>query len=492
MKRFYLAISCLLTSMAVMANNIQVSNITASGTNISFTVAWDNSWNTMSNINPLYPNNWDGAWVFIKYQNNIDNLWKHAKVSSTVTDHTISGGILEINTVSDGMGIFLRRTNPGNGSVSATVTLKMNPLTGTGAFNFKVFATEMVYIPQGNFQLGDGQVSGAAYFSSQDIDATKQSGGINAGALFSGSPALSANFPMGYNAYYLMKYELTTEQWVDFLNTLTYDQQANRIDVAPNAVVNTQIYTPTAGTIMDNIIKIQSTGLNNTLPATFGCDLDGDNVYNETNDGQNIAFPMINKADFFAWLDWSGLRPMTELEFEKAGRGTQNRVAGEYAWGSTEIVTKLRTNLSNLGLATEAWTGTVSNGLVMANAGPNPSYGPSRSGVFATGSSGRASAGAGFYGNMELTGNVWEFTIAADATGAPFTGNNGDGLLTVSGNADVLNWPNPTLTTGVQLRGGSWYETSGYNVYTQLSYRALAATAPRTLSLGGRGARTAP
>ena len=39
------------------------------------------------------------------------------------------------------------------------------------------------------------------------------------------------------------------------------------------------------------------------------------------------------------YLDWAGLRPMTELEYEKICRGPSAPVAGEYAWGSTTIGT---------------------------------------------------------------------------------------------------------------------------------------------------------
>ncbi|RYD91787.1 MAG: hypothetical protein EOP50_13695, partial [Sphingobacteriales bacterium] len=173
MKKIFTILVAVFSAHLLQANNIQVSNINVSQPNISFTISWENSWNTTNNINPLYPNNWDGAWVFIKYQNNIDNLWKHATVSSINTDHTITGGILQIESVADGMGIFIRRSNPGSGTVTASVTLKMNALTGTGNFNFKVFGTEVVNIPQSNFQLGDGNFGGANYFTTQDITAAK-------------------------------------------------------------------------------------------------------------------------------------------------------------------------------------------------------------------------------------------------------------------------------------------------------------------------------
>ena len=476
--------------------NVQISNISVSYPNISFTIQWDNSWNTTSNINPLYPNNWDGVWVFIKYQNNIDNLWKHAKVSNLSGDHTIDGGILEINPAADSLGVFIRRSAAGAGNIAATnVILKMGPLVGTGTFNFRVFGTEVVYIPQASFQLGDGNAPSSGYFTAQTIDATKQSSGIAAGGLYTSSPAMSANFPMGYNAFYLMKYEITNEQWVDFLNTLTYDQQAPRMDFAPNSVANTQAYAVSANTMADNVIKIQTSGSNNTSPAVLGCDLDGDNTYNESNDGQNIPVSVISKGDMFSYLDWSGLRIMTEMEFEKACRGTLSRVLNECAWGSTTINAKARPVFSNLGTSSENFTGTIVDGLCVANGNINVAHGPARSGAFATTTSGRASSGSGFYGNMELSGNVWEICVAADATGVSYTGNHGDGTLTTLGEANVSGWPSGTTagaTFGTVQRGGSWLETTAYQAYISVSYRGLFAAAARTTNYGGRGCRTAP
>ena len=483
------------------ANNLQISNLAVSLPNVSFTIQWDNSWNTTNNINPLYPNNWDGVWVFVKYQNNIDNLWKHATLSATAADHSVSGGVLEVNTVSDGMGVFVRRSAPGAGSISATtVTLKMNSLTGSGDFNFRVFGTEMVYMPSGVFQLGDGNVSGANYFTPVTVDAASQTSGIAAGALYSGSPAVPAAFPTGFNAAYLMKYELTNEQWVDFMNTLTYDQQANRMDIAPNGSVGTLAYS--AGgyatfSVADNVIKIKTSGFNNTRPVILGCDLNNNTVFGENGDGQNMAISVLSKGDLLAYMDWSGLRPMTELEFEKACRGTLNRVAGEYAWGSTALSYKYRSNLSNKGMAEEAFAGTITDGQCMGYAyyaGGENNTGPARSGVFASGSSGRASSGAGFYGAMELSGNALELAVQVDAKGVLFTNKNGNGQLTASGDSDVQSWPLPNDNanpSGMHWRGGEFY----YYIpgYFTTSYRAYGyAGSTRYFLNGGRGIRTAP
>ncbi len=96
--------------------------------------------------------------------------------------------------------------------------------------------------------------------------------------------------------------------------------------------------------------------------------------------------------------------PMTELEFEKASRGPLKYVAGEYAWGNTNIASKPYT-LKNDGQPDE----TVASNYAAAPAG-NAAYrrtervarGPLRGGIFATGTSTRAEAGATYYGIMEM------------------------------------------------------------------------------------------
>jgi formylglycine-generating enzyme required for sulfatase activity len=483
----------LMTLNVSFANNLRISEVSQNGSNITFKVSWDNSWNTTNNINPLYPNNWDGVWLFIKYQNQIDNLWKHGKVSKTAGDHSITGGgtALTIETFNDSMGVIIRRTNSGAGNISdAVVTLKMGSLVGTGDFNFKVFGIEMVYAPQDTLQAGDGLISGTTHFSPITINAAKQTSGLTGGELYSGSPAIPASFPMGFHGFYCMKYEATNEQWVDFLNTLTYQQQDSRIDVAPNSAIGTNAYT--VSVTHQSIVEIVVPGLNNTQPAVFGCDFTDDNVFNTNNDGQNIPFVCASKGDMMAYLDWAGLRPMTELEYEKACRGPRPRISSEYAWGSTNYAPRTRANLTNVGTATESSTATVTNGQVIAASG-SPSHGPARNGIFATGSSGRESSGATFYGIMEMSGNLWELMVTAGTGGLTITPSaNGDGLLGTDGNANVALWPNPQGTTGIAARGGSWFETTNSSVFTRFAYRHnVAVGTGRSYVYGIRGVRSA-
>ena len=108
------------------ANNLQITGTSVSGSNVTFTVNWDNSWN--ANVAPA---NWDAVWVFIKYQDCNTRLWAHAGLSTLATDHT-AGSPLQADPVADGKGVFLRRSALGGGNItSVTVTLKMTIPAGT-------------------------------------------------------------------------------------------------------------------------------------------------------------------------------------------------------------------------------------------------------------------------------------------------------------------------------------------------------------------------
>jgi formylglycine-generating enzyme required for sulfatase activity len=196
----------------------------------------------------------------------------------------------------------------------------------------------------------------------------------------------------------------------------------------------------------------------------------------------------LNWEDLSAYLDWSGLRPMSELEFEKAARGPSTPVSGEYAWGSTAATNA--SGITNGGKIAE----------VPSNAGANVNWnggvsGPLRIGSFASlnyGAASRQNAGGGYYGALELSGNVWERTVTVgNSSGRSFTGTHGDGVLDSNGRANVTSWPSSTTALGAGFRGGGFL--TNY-LDTSISGRALAALAitNRVTDHGGRGARTAP
>jgi formylglycine-generating enzyme required for sulfatase activity len=296
-----------------------------------------------------------------------------------------------------------------------------------GTYNYKVCGVEMVNIPQGDFELGDG--ASTSRYNSILVNATSQSSGISAAVLGGTSVTVPSTFPVGYNAIYCMKYEVTQEQYVEFLNSLTYDQQANRTVNDPISAAGTYAFAPAY--YYRNGIRISVPGNNSALPAVYACDATS-GIENNSDDGQNVACPLLSWGDLTAYLDWAALRPMTELEFEKICRGPMPRVANEYPWGSTNLT---------------------------------------------------------YYGVMEMGGNVRERAVTTgNATGVLFTGNAGDGTLATNGDPNQSTWPSPVTAIGSGHRGGNWV---GVATELQTSNRVGAATtdAARTYVCGGRGVR---
>jgi formylglycine-generating enzyme required for sulfatase activity len=507
-KTVYLFILLFITS-ATFANNLVIGNPSYnSGANtLTFTIKWDNSWR----INGVSsPNNYDAVWVFVKRQPCAANgLWSHALLSTTSSDHSVTGSFnLVADAVTDGMGVFIHRDASANnqiGSLATTssVTIKLsgtyNPAlvgSSTNSDNFRVIGIEMVYVPQGSFYLGDGRSSNSSNFSAGNtigavqITSTTQANGIGAYNNYVSSPLygcfipLPSTYPTGFNGFYCMKYEINQQQIVDYLNTLNYDQQAARLAVwgarLPN-VANTY-FTNAAN--YRQMIKVATAGTSNTIPAVFGLD----NAWNAY-----IAAGYLNWQDLTSYLDWSGLRPMTEFEYEKACRGTLNPVAYEFPWG-TGVMNTSSGGMTNANTVNETMN-MVMEGIVHFNW----DGGPMRSGFAATSNSNRLQAAATFYGIMEMAGNVVEQCVGG-GTGynySTFTTANGDGALTTKGLANVTGWPTDGGTSsGTILKGGGFYTNGGQTAQMMVSDRQFYGGDNRNLSntrdrnIGGRGVRS--
>lgn len=473
------------------ANNIQVSNVSLTGQSIQdhysyiqFDVSWENSWRTS-----LAPNNWDAAWIFVKYRiNGGDGLWRHAYID---INGCLSPAGSIINPANDGTGAFIYRSNDGDGTFSVSgVKLKWNysnsikndigPLyvQDNDLVELKVFAIEMVYVPQGSFYLGSGSsrvgreespiyqypniTTPYNVLSEQAIDVGTTSGNLyydfiewTNGDQLGPIPHL---FPKGYKAFYCMKYELCQQQYIDFLNCLTQTQADLRkydTNLARYAIV-------------------------------------GDVVGSFSTANPYVAINWLSFGDLGAYLDWAALRPMTELEYEKACRGPVYPFPNEYAFGNRDVIQSI--GISNPGQIDEVSSNAAN---CCFDSGVNSPIGPMRIGCFATASTNRIQSGASYYGIMEMSGNVWERPVTiGNPEGRSFIGNHGDGLLDGTGNYNVPTWPNPITEIGAGFRGGHWNNNSGR---LQVSDRTSAATRPGLVpnydvhdqDFGGRGVRTA-
>ena len=111
-------------------------------------------------------------------------------------------------------------------------------------------------------------------------------------------------------------------------------------------------------------------------PAEYGCDANNNNVYDKAVDGEWIPCHFLSWPDVAFFMDWSGLAPMSELQFERICRGHSSSVSppanfGEFAWGSTNIYDSSYT-LSSASTASEVITNdtcTEGNAVIMVRNG---------------------------------------------------------------------------------------------------------------------------
>ena len=271
----------------------------------------------------------------------------------------------------------------------------------------------------------------------------------------------SVDYPNGYKAFFVMKYEISQEQYVAFLNKLTAAQQRTRTIGASLGSLEEGMYVfGGVGTraVGRNGIKLASIGADDA-PYVFANDLEPGNDYSQDGDGQTIACNFLNAGDMMAYADWCGLRPLTELEFEKMARRPYPEVSlrGEYAWNTNGNFTPA-TGFQGVTAGTKGEK--VNGGNV--NAG-DQLKGPVRCGVFAlpSGSGGnQVNAGASFWGVMELSGNLSELYYNVNSEGRLFRGisdkHHGSGKLDGSGKSNVDNNYWPEVPDAFALRGGSY------------------------------------
>ena len=470
---------------------------------IALDLGWSESWHgpaTPPYVDAGAPpyveaSNWDAAWVFAKFRVG-DGDWRHASLRRA--GHVTPANAL-VNGVADGRGVFIQRRDQGYGAFAAEGVRLIWDAVADGArepLDVRVFAIEMVYVPSGAFHLGaitsgpersafrEGATGTPFRVTRQDsISIGSGEDQLSPGA----GGATNPRYPTGFNGFYVMKYQITQGQYVEFLNTLSQDQADRRMHTGS-----------------DHRYAISGTGVG----------------------GYTVTRPLVamhyaSWADLAAFLDWAGMRPMTEMEYEKAARGPVAPAPRVFAWGDTppEPAATLHFS-SDLPLYPdrrgEEWfegnvvfgnhlTGPVRVGgnlhkpsVLLPPTPPIPPWDPP---VFPmltyganTSSAWRDDVGTSFYGVMELSGHLWErvVTIGHD-NGRRFDGTlHGDGELDAHGNADVETWPSAVDPSGIGARGGSWRSTDERDIL--VSDRSHIDLGPLELSrsseFGGRGVRS--
>ena len=351
--------------------NVSVSPGDAGTATVTFDIGWSNSWR--------YGNSFDAAWVFFKVRGDDPSTglgtgktgWQHASLSAdkvlnpTGFGQNKGGTALEFVVSEDRVGMIVRRAGPGDGVTDArkvTAVLDVKSLKGVADIAkapVKAIGIEMVFIPEGPFLVGRGNGMPARYLgpgtggleqnwlykhngketaepmpylNGGDVDgwAVGRSRsdpppfriesedaiptGKKKGALWAvnitpeDGGEIAAAFPKGYGAFYCTKrLGPTTGQYAEFLNTLTEEQAKARF-----------------------------------YAHGHGMDIKSDGVAPEdkyTAPKPDELTRWVSFTDGAVFAAWAGLRPTTELEYEKFYRGVRPAIPNDAmpsCWGVAE------------------------------------------------------------------------------------------------------------------------------------------------------------
>jgi formylglycine-generating enzyme required for sulfatase activity len=437
-----------------------------------FNIQWDNSWSNSKNH--------DAAWVFLKYVRHNEeaiHTFLAPEGVKIITDHSRKNEQYMIKVAKDNRGFFIYPLGSYRGKVHLTlrVAIDVSNIASPGSSQsfrsfdteLKAFGIEMVHIPSAKFYLGEpdstiakkfnalyqstpeGKHNGLFEIKDERQEITVGQGGLlysAANTRFQGDMkgTVSREFPKGVNSFFCMKYELTQGQYAEFLNTLSPSQTATRSNIGGRT------YYQLRGSIRYNGERY--TCENPKRPCNF-----------------------LSWDDAMAYADWACLRPMTELEYVKAARGTEVPKPKTFPWG-TDSKEKLQRHVSQAG------------DLELLNGMNEAELSEQNKEIF----------GASWYWVMDLAGSLWERVITiGDEVGRKFTGLHGDGVITFYGNANVIGWPaGMEEAGGFGFLGGGFYTRDRsyheYNPFSPVSYRVYGAWSGggRTESYGSRFVRT--
>jgi len=324
----------LVTAMA-RADGLKVENVSVAPRDgktalVTFDVAWSNAYR--------FGRFHDAAWIFFKVRTDEKSGWQPLRL---LADRVVNpagyssgeGTPLEfvVPSGADGfVGMFVRLAKDGRGEVAArkvTAVVDLNTEHRTLNTSLRAFGIEMAYVGEGPFFLGSGGTELNSFYAYTDdgegaptppyrvtsagpIPTGRQKGKLWARGI---APVdmgeIPAAFPNGYAGFYTMKMPYFTQAMVaGFLNTLTAAQAKGRW------------YPNYQGVAIKRVGEASN------------------HVY--TASAPEESCPWLSWTDGALVAAWAGLRPMTELEFEKAVRGADypspNDIGLSY-WGLSDI-----------------------------------------------------------------------------------------------------------------------------------------------------------
>lgn len=340
--------------------------------------------------------------------------------------------------------------NAGNGAVINNVAMTEKDLAMVADDGFTVDGQDMPMNATTGLFADDG-----------DTWSGSLKGSINA----SGVKITDNIYPNGFEGFYAMKYELSQEQYVRFLNKLNSTQQKARtredLDQLQEGAYVFGTHTNKPDCRNGIVVGARSNGL-----VIFACNLTDDGKVSQEDDGQTVACNYISVNDMLAYADWAGLRPLSEMEYEKMGRRPYPQTSDLKGWAGGDIT------LAELPTDETFANGTKSGGDNErltdgnVNAGGKVS-GPVRVGSYASNANYPVEAGASYWGLMDLSGNLAEYYYNVGTAGRAFCehyygASQGDGMLAATGEVNVAVGYWPRNAKAFALRGGSFMsEISG-------------------------------
>ena len=432
-----------------------------------FNVKWDHAWSN--------DRNHDAVWLFFKFNT---GAWASTPAKVMTEKHTVVAvhqgpkDGLKFEVPEDQMGVFLYPNKKYRGNIEVTVKVYLERESYSNKVKaweggFQAYGIETVYIPEGGFWIGDpgasahargavyqsdadGKADGPYYIGKEDMTVEV---GPEKGKLYYEAPSgyegdqkgvLPDSFPKGVQSFYIMKYEVSQGEYATFLNSLNAAQCQERV------ILGTKDYVKHGGTIsfVDGIYVAAA---------------------------PRAACNYMSWDDAMAYADWSGLRPMTELEFAKAARGTDKPVENQYPWGYDDKAMVQRRSNDQLEL-------------VMLNGWDESKLSDAN----------RAYFGASHYWVMDLSGSMWERVISiGHEKGRAFKGSHGDGKVDNYGAATNADWPAGIAEPGgYGFRGGGFYGYGrayhDFNPYSPVAYRKFGGWSggARSVAYGTRFVRT--
>jgi hypothetical protein len=432
---------------------------------VELVVKWRNAWSDERSH--------DAVWLVVRDRNRA--LAPIVKLKPTGA-RSLDGGTraAQIAVSADGVGAFVRPVPAAASDRLDAVELRLAlALAEPAAGLLAAAGLEMVFIPAGAFEAGDADPKArelSSFYRAAEPgvpptrfevhDEREIAVADSAGALWYESGRhpeyrgdqrgpIPAHYPKGTRAFYVMKREFHQSDYAEFLNAMTPEARARR----------------------------------RFVPRTEDKEVETSSLVER--DGRIVAIAPRRPLNFVTWddscalLDWCGLRPMSELEFEKAARGPRAPMPLDFPWGTADASAVKRRversrDLRHAATADEA---------VVDEAR-------------------RVAVGASYYGVLDLAGSVWERVVSAGhPIGRAFRGTHGDGQLdAATGNASNEDWPCGNATgreaDGIGYRGGAEYfaaETDLTNPFSIVAARTYAAWngAQRYHTYSARGVRTA-